>query len=234
MAFGTPAARAALSVTSKVPVVFVSGDPVGTGLVASLARPGANATGVSSLSTDLIPKRLELLHKVAPRVRRVMLLGNPASALQVQALKQAKLGTSALHMQLIALDARNAEELDAALHRLLRNEADALISTADALFLSHRAKIAQAVAKARLPAVFPWPDNPDPGVLMAYGASTKELGLRVAAYVDKILRGAKPADLPVEQVPKLELVISLRAAKALGINVPQDLLLRADDVIRER
>lgn len=232
VAIGTPAARAALSVTSKVPVVFISGDPVGTGLVASLARPGGNATGVSTLNIELIPKRLELLQQVAPRVRRVMLLGNPNSALHPQVLKHAQMGASALHMQLIALDARNVEELETALRRVQRSEADGFMPASELLFFSNKSKIEEAVAKARMPAVFPWPDDHDPGVLMAYGASAKEIGLRAAAYVDRILRGAKPADLPIEQISKYELVISLRAAKDLGIKVPQELLLRADEVIR--
>jgi putative ABC transport system substrate-binding protein len=232
VAFGTPAARVALSVTSKVPVVFISGDPVGTGLVASLARPGGNATGVSTLNIELIPKRLQLLQQVVPRARRIMLLGNSNSALHAQVLKHAQIGASALHMQLIELDARNVDELEAALRRMQRGEADAVMPSSEVLFLSNRSKIAEAVAKARLPAVFPWPNDHNPAVLMAYGPSAKEIGLRAAVYVDRILRGAKPADVPIEQLSKYELVISLRAARDLGIKVPQEVLLRADEVIR--
>ena len=232
VAFGTPAARAALSVTSKIPVVFISGDPVGTGLAASLARPGANGTGVSTLNIELIPKRLELLRQVLAHTRRVMLLANPSSALYPQVLKHAQIGASALHMQLIPLEARNVEELEVALRRIQRSEADGFTPSSEALFLANQSKIAEAVARARMPAVFPWPQGHDPGVLMAYGPSAKEIGIRTAVYVDRILKGAKPGELPIEQLSKYELVISLRAARDLGIKVPQEVLLRADQVIR--
>jgi putative ABC transport system substrate-binding protein len=197
-----------------------------------LAHPGANATGVSTLSIELIPKRLELLRQVAPRVRRVILLGNPNGSYHAQVLKHAQKGASALQMQLIAMDARDAGELDAALLGIQRGTADALMASPDVLFLSNKSKIAQAVAKARMPAIFPWPDNPEAGVLMAYGASTQEMGLLAASYVDRILKGAKPADLPIEQISKYELVINLRVARDLGLKVPQEVLLRADNVIR--
>jgi putative ABC transport system substrate-binding protein len=187
---------------------------------------------VSTLNVELIPKRLELLHQVVPRARRIILLGNPNSALHPQVLKHAQMGVSALHMQLIALDARTEEELEAALGRIRHGDADALIPSTDVLFLSNRSKIAEAVAKAKLPAVFPWPDHNDARVLMAYGASPRDMGLRVANYLDRILRGAKPADLPIEQLSKYELIISVRAARELGIQVPQEILLRADEVIQ--
>ena len=232
VAFTTQAARAALSATSTIPVVFLSGDPVGTGLAASLAHPGANASGVSTLSTELMPKRLELLRQVAPQVRRVILLGNPSSPLQAGVLKEAHKAGEALRMQVVAVDARNAAELDAALRRLQHRAHDGFMVSSDLLFLTNRAKVAAAVAKAKLPGIFPWRDYHDVGVLMSYGASTREMGRRAAAYVDKILKGAKPADLPVEQSSKYELVIDLRVARELGLKVPQGLLLRADEVIR--
>ena len=232
VAFGTPAAQAALSVTSTVPVVFISSDPVGMGLATSLARPGANATGVATLSIELMPKRLELLRQVVPRVRRVILLGNPSGSLHPQVIKHAQTGAHALQMQLVTLDARNADELEAVLRTIQRTTGDAFIVSPDVLFLSNKSRIAQVIAKAKLPALFPWPDYPEPGVLMAYGASTREMGLRVAGYVDRILKGAKPADLPVEQISKYVLVVNLRAASDLGIKIPKDVLLRADEVIR--
>ena len=232
VAFTTQAARAALSATSTIPVVFLSGDPVGTGLAASLAHPGANASGVSTLSTELMPKRLELLRQVAPQVRRVILLGNPSSPLQAGVLKEAHKAGEALRMQVVAVDARNAAELDAALRRLQHRAHDGFMVSSDLLFLTNRAKVAAAVAKAKLPGIFPWRDYHDVGVLMSYGASTREMGRRAAAYVDKILKGAKPADLPVEQSSKYELVIDLRVARELGLKVPQELLFRADEVIR--
>ena len=232
VAFTTQAARAALSATSTIPVVFLSGDPVGTGLAASLAHPGANASGVSTLSTELMPKRLELLRQVAPQVRRVILLGNPSSPLQAGVLKEAHKAGEALRMQVVAVDARSAAELDAALRRLQHRAHDGFMVSSDLLFLTNRAKVAAAVAKAKLPGIFPWRDYHDVGVLMSYGASTREMGRRAAAYVDKILKGAKPADLPVEQSSKYELVIDLRVAHELGLKVPEILLQRADAVIR--
>lgn len=232
VAFTTQAARAALSATSTIPVVFLSGDPVGTGLAASLAHPGANASGVSTLSTELMPKRLELLRQVAPQVRRVILLGNPSSPLQAGVLKEAHKAGEALRMQVVAVDARNAAELDEALRRLQHRAHDGFMVSSDLLFLSNKAKVAAAVARAKLPGIFPWRDYHDVGVLMSYGASTREMGRRAAAYVDKILNGAKPAELPVEQSSKYELVIDLRVARELGLKVPQELLFRADEVIR--
>ncbi len=232
VAFGTAAASAALSATPTIPVVFISGDPVSAGLASSLARPGANATGVSTLSTELIPKRLELLRQVAPRMRRVILLGNPGNALHAGVLKAAERGAQTLHVHIIAVDARNADELNTALDRIHRRAADAFIVSSDVLFLANKEKIAAAVAKAKLPGIFPVRDYHDAGVLMSYGASAKEMGHQAAAYVDKILKGAKPAELPIEQMSKYELVIDLRVARTLNLKVPQDLLLRADEVIR--
>ena len=232
VAFGTLAAHAALSATSTIPVVFISGDPVGTGLAASLAHPGANGTGVSSLSTELIPKRLELLQQVAPRVRRVILLGNPSSALHAGVLKEAQKAAQTLRIQIVALNARNADELDSALRGVHRRAGDAVTVSSDVFFLANKTKIAEAVAKAKLPAIFPQRDYHDAGVLMSYGASLKEMGRLAAVYVDKILKGAKPGELPIEQMSKYELVIDLRVAHAMGLKVPQDLLLRADEIIR--
>ena len=232
VAFGTQAARAALSATATIPVVFISGDPVGTGLAESLAHPGGNATGVSTLSTELIPKRLELLKQVAPYVRRVILLGNPSGPLQAGVLKEARKAGEALRMRIVAVDARNAAELDAALRRLQHRASDGFMVSSDLLFLANRAKVAAAVARARLPSMVPWRDYHDVGVLMSYGASTKEMGRQAAGYVDKILKGAKPADLPIEQSSKYDLVIDLRVARELGLKVPQELLFRADEVIR--
>ena len=232
VALTTPGARAALSATPTLPVVFISGDPVGTGLAKSLAHPGGNATGVSTLSTELMAKRLELLKQVAPHIRRVILLGNPGSQLQAGVLKEARRAGKALHIQIVAVNARNVAELDAALSRLQHGPSDAFMVASDVLFLGNRAKIAAAVAKARLPGIFPWRDYHDAGVLMSYGSSTKEMGRQAAAYVDRILKGAKPADLPIEQSSKYELVIDLRLARAMWLKVPRSLLARADEVIR--
>jgi ABC-type uncharacterized transport system substrate-binding protein len=232
VAFGTAAARAALSATSTIPVVFISGDPVGTGLAATLAQPGANGTGVSSLSSELMPKRLELLQQIAPRIRRVILLGNPDSPLHAGMLREAQKAARTLHIHIIALDANNADELDAALRGIQRNAGDAFTVSSNVFFLSNRAKIAEAVAKAKLPAIFPQRDYHDAGVLMSYGANLKEAGRQMAGYVDRILKGANPGELPIEQMSKYELVVNLRVARAMGLKVPQELLLRADEVIR--
>jgi putative ABC transport system substrate-binding protein len=232
VALTTTAARAALSATTTIPVVFVSGDPVGTGLAESLAHPGGNGTGVSTLSTELIPKRLELLQQVAPHVRRVLLLGNPSSTLQAGVQKEARKAGEALRVQIVPVDARNAAELDAALRGLQHRASDGFMVSSDVLFLGNKAKVAAAVARARLPGMFPWRDYHDAGVLMSYGANIKEMGRQAAAYVDKILKGAKPADLPIAQSSKYDLVIDLRVARELGLKVPQELLLRADEVIR--
>lgn len=232
VALTTTAARAALAATATIPVVFVSGDPVNTGLAESLAHPGANATGVSTLSTELIPKRLELLQQVAPHVRRVILLGNPGSTLQAGVLKEARRAGEALHMQIVAVDARNEAELDTALRGLQHRSSNGFMVSSDVLFLGNKAKVAAAVARARLPGIFPWRDYHGAGVLMSYGANIKEMGRQAAVYVDKILRGARPADLPIEQSTKYDFVIDLRVARDLGLKVPQELLLRADEVIR--
>ena len=194
VAFGTPAARAALAATSTIPVVFISGDPVGTGLAASLARPGANATGVSSLSSELMSKRLELLQKIAPRIRRVILLGNPSSALHAGVLRETQNAARALHLRLVTLDASNADEIEIALRGLQRDSADAFLVSSEVLFLANKARIAQAVTKAKLPAIFPWGDYHDAGVLMSYGANLREAGRQMAGYVDRILKGANPAE----------------------------------------
>lgn len=232
VAFGTQAARAALSVTATIPVVFLSGDPVATGLAESLAHPGGNASGVSTLSSDLMAKRLELLQQVAPHVRRLILLGNPSSPLHPGVLKEALKAGKALRVQVVAVDARSEAELDEALRELRHRMSDGFMVTSDLLFLTNRAKVAAAVARARLPGMFPWREYHDVGVLMSYGSSTREMGRLAATYVDKILKGAKPADLPIQQSSKYDLIIDLRVARALGLKVSQGLLLRADEVIR--
>jgi putative ABC transport system substrate-binding protein len=232
VAFGTQAARAALSATSTIPVVFISGDPVGTGLAASLARPGANATGVSSLSSELMSKRLELLQKIAPRIRRVILLGNPSSPLHAGVLRETQNAARTLHLRIVTLEASSPHEIDAALRAIPGEAADAFLVSSEVLFLANKAKIAEAITKAKLPAIFPWRDYQDAGALMSYGANLKQAGHQMAGYVDRILRGAKPGELPIEQMSKYELVIDLRVARAMGLKVPQDLLLRADEVLR--
>jgi putative ABC transport system substrate-binding protein len=230
--FSTPGALAAMEASPTVPIVFLSGDPVATGLAASLARPGGNATGVTGVLTELTGKRMELLRQLAPRVRRIACLVNPTNPSGVLQFEAAKTAARALGVQLTKLEVRNSAELDAALHKLPRGTRSGLFVTADGLFLVNKAKIAWAVREARLPATFPYRDYHDDGVLMSYGLNPLEVGRKMAGYVDKVLKGAKPGDLPIEQISKYELIIDLRVAHELGLDVPQTLLLQADQVIK--
>ncbi len=228
----TAAGRAALEATATIPVVFLSGDPVAMGLATSLAKPGRNGTGVSIVSTELFPKRLEYLHWLAPRARRIAFLtnsSNPIAAPQLAALQKA---APMLGLQLVTLDARNESELGTVLRALRRGEAEGVIVSNDGVFRSNKFKIAQAIRKARLPAIYPYRAYLEDGMLMSYGPNLKEAGRKMATYVDRILKGAKPGDLPIEQMSEYELIINLRVARELGLKVPQDLLLRADEVIK--
>jgi len=229
--FSTPAARAALDATT-LPVVFLAGDPVAAGLATSLARPGGNATGVSLLTSELTAKRLELLRLSAPRARHFILLTNSANPTTLRQLEGAQEGARTLGLELMVLDARNATELDAALARIPQSGAGGVVVSAELLFLANRARIARALRETRLPAIFPATEYHDAGVFMSYGPSLKQAMRRVAVYVDKILKGAKPRDLPIEQVAKVELGIDLRVARAQSLEIPEELLLRADEVIR--
>jgi ABC-type uncharacterized transport system substrate-binding protein len=232
VATSTPAAHAALRATS-LPVVFASGDPVATGLAASLANPGGRATGVSSTTTDLTPKRLELLLRVAPRkVGRILYLENSSNPLSGPLLEEAKAAATTLGVEIKALDAGGVGGLDSALNSIRHSEADAVLVAADLLFLSNRAKVAQAVRKARLPAMFPWREYHTAGVLMSYSPSMTWVGRQVAVYVDRILKGANPAQLPIEQVSRYELIIDLRIAQSLKLKIPREMLLQADEIIR--
>jgi putative ABC transport system substrate-binding protein len=216
--FNTVAARAALDATTTIPVVFLSNDPVASGLADSVARPGRNATGVSGLMADLTGKRLEFLQQLAPAARRIVCLVNSSNPSGLQQLDAAQKAARTLGLQLITLDAHNEGELDTALRALL--------------FYANKTKITQAIRKAGVAATFPYRDYHDGGALMSYGPSTKELARKMAVYVDKILKGARPGDLPIEQISVYELIVDLRVARELGLKVPQDLLMRADEVIR--
>ena len=231
--FGTPAARAVLEATKTIPVVFASvGDPIATGLVANLARPEANGTGVSLLSSELGVKRLDLLRQLAPRARRVAYLvdlANPAAAVQAKSVQAA---AQSLGIKLDTYNARNAGEIESALRAIPWKSTGGMLIGSDPIFQSEAARISNAVRAARVPAVFPWPDYHEYRVLMSYGPDLRDVARRGAYYVDKILKGAKPSDLPVEQVSQMALIIDLRVARELGIKVPQELLVRADRVIR--
>jgi putative ABC transport system substrate-binding protein len=207
-------------------------DPQGVGLVASLARPGGNVTGVSgSAGLEWVPKQLELLKETVPNVRRVAILSNPTNAYHQLAIRELNAAAPSLGVQLQLLEARGPNELDGAFAAMAKERAGALLVLSDAMLNSHRTRVADLAVRNRLPAAFGVRESAEAGGLMSYGSSFLDSFGRAAIYVDKILKGAKPADLPVEQPTKLELVINLKTARALGLTIPQSLLGRADDVI---
>jgi putative tryptophan/tyrosine transport system substrate-binding protein len=230
---GGAATKAAQHATRTIPIVMsVVIDPVGSGLIASLARPGGNVTGLSIMAPDLVGKQLELLKEVVPGVSRVALLWNPAnpgSAPQLQAVEAA---AEALGVQLHTLEARDPQEIDRAFAAMTKERAGALVVLADAIFGNQVRQIAELAAERRLPSIF-WPrEFAETGGLMAYGANLLDLERRAATFVDKILKGAKPADLPVEQPLKFDLVINLKTAQALGLTISPTLLFQATEVIQ--
>ena len=229
---GTPAAHAAQQSTTTIPIVMGNAnDPVGNGLVASLARPGGNMTGLSDFSPETATKRLELLKEMVPSASRVAVLWNPANSAhppQVQALQAA---APALGVTLLPLEVTSADEIDRVFTVMHQEHVEALMTAGDPLFVTHARRIAELVAQSKLPiisgsrlGIF--------GSLMSYGTNFDDLHRRAATYVDKILKGAKPADLPVEQPMKFELLINLKNARALGLTIPPMLLFRADEVIQ--
>jgi putative ABC transport system substrate-binding protein len=230
---GTAAAQAAMKSTATIPIVIATaGNPVGDRLIGSLARPGGNVTGLTMVAgPELGGKYLELLKEAAPGVSRVAVLGNPLTAPHTALLKEARIASRALGLEIEPVSARRPDEIDGAFAAMSRARADGLIVLPDPVFLSLRARIADLASKARLPAMYGFREEAEAGGLMSYGASLPDLLRRAAVYVDKILKGAKPADLPVEQPTKFELVINLKTAKVLGLTIPQSLLLRADQVI---
>ncbi len=214
-------------------VVMVSvGDPVGNGLVASLARPGGNITGTSFLTSAIVGKQLELLKQITPHVSRLAILLNPANPGHLLGLEEAKVAAHSLGVQLQALEARGPDDLERAFAATTRERAGALFVPWDGMFLLHLTRITQLAAKTRLPTMYGHRGYVDAGGLASYGPSALESFRRAAAYVDKILKGAKPGDLPVEQPTKFELIINLKTAKALGLTIPPSLLGRADEVIQ--
>jgi len=232
VAMGTPATLAAKNATNKIPIVMtLVADPVGAGFVASLARPGANITGLASIASELVGKQLELLKEAIPEVSRVAVLRNPGNQSHPLMLRQADAVTRTLGVRLQILEARGPDDLDATFAALTGKQPGALLILADAMFFQQRTRIADFAAKRRLPAMFQGKENVEAGGLMSYGVSIPDMVRRAATYVGKILNGAKPADLPVEQPTKFELVINLKTAKALGLTIPQSLLLRADQII---
>ena len=229
---GTPASLAVKNATTTIPLVMVAvGDPVATGLVASLARPGGNITGLSSMSVEMEGKRLELLREVIPKTSHIAVLWNAASPVQVIEEGEVRAAAHVLGMKMLSLGVRTREEIDDALAAIIRERPDAFLVLADRLFLHHRTRIMDFAAQHRLPGVHAYRELVEAGGLMSYGPSYADMHRRAAMYVDKILKGAKPSDLPVERPAKFELVVNLKAAKTLGITMPLPLLARADEVI---
>ena len=236
------ALNAASQATNTIPIVVAAcnDDLVATGIISSLARPGGNITGLSELTPELGAKRLELLKEAVPRVKRVAVLWNPAYSERLSAnfrfwssdWIEMRAAAQVLGMTLQSVEIRGADDFDTAFSAMSRERADGLIAFSDPLVVFHGQRIADLAAKSRLPAMYPSREVVDAGGLMSYGPSIAEMFRRAAVYVGKILKGAKPADLPMEQPAKFELVINLKTAKALGLTIPQSLLLRADHVIR--
>jgi putative ABC transport system substrate-binding protein len=208
------------------------GDPVGTGLIASLAHPGGNVTGVSSISPELDGKRLELLREVVPKISHIAVLWNPVSPLQVVAERETQAAAQILGMKVLSLGVPAAEQLDKAFAAILKERPGALLVLADRLFLHNRVRIMDFALQNRLPGVHAYQELVEAGGLMSYGPSYPGMHRRAAYFVDRILKGVKPADLPVERPAKFELVVNLKAAKQIGVTIPPSVLYRADRVIR--
>ena len=232
VAQGTPAGLAAKKATSTISIVATSGDPVGSGLVASLARPGGNVTGLSILATDVEGKRLEVLKEIAPKISRVVYLANPAIVAEMISLKNLQSVEASLGVTVHPVEIRGSEEFEGAFAAMIKQRADAAMISSNSSYIPHRQKIVALAEKHRLPVAYGWRDFPEAGGLMSYGVSLPDLFRRAAVYVDKILKGTKPADLPVEQPMKFEFIINLKAAKQIGLTIPPNVLARADKVIK--
>ena len=233
VASGEPPLRAAASATSTIPVVFVTGnDPVQSGLVASLARPGGNLTGFTAIATELLSKRFELLSELLPKARTIALLVNPNNTSFSEAtIRLAQQAAAAKGIQLLIVKAGDDGDFDAAFASISEQHADALIVNADAFYFAHREEIAALAARYAIPATYELQEFVRAGGLISYGPNVASLRRQVGVYAGKILRGAKPADLPIQQPTKFDLMINLKAARTLGLTVPSTLMARADEVI---
>jgi len=230
---GSGSTRPANEATNTIPIVMTQDpDPVGNGYIASLARPGGNITGLSTLAPELSGKRLELLKEIVPKLARVSVLGTSTNASTAQELRETELTAGALAVKLQYLDVRGPQDIEAAFRAASKGRADAVIVLGGPVIASQRTQIVDLVVKSRLPAIYQSGINVEAGGLMAYGVSGTDLARRAATYVDKILKGAKPADLPVEQPKKFELIINLKAANQIGFTIPPNVLARADKVIK--
>lgn len=230
---GTPATLALKKATTSIPVVMIAvGDPVGTGIVPSLRLPGGNITGLTSISPELDGKRLELLREVVPGISHVAVLWNSSSPLQVVAEKQTRAAADVLGMKMLSLGVRSSEEIEAAFGLILKQRPQALLVLADRLFLHHRQRIMDFAAEHRLPGVHAYRELVEAGGLMSFGPSYAGMHRRAAIFVDRILRGAKPGDLPVERPASFELVVNLKTARKLGLTIPESVVLRATEVLQ--
>jgi ABC-type uncharacterized transport system substrate-binding protein len=230
---GPQATRPAKKATATIPIVMAfDSDPVGNGFVASLARPGGNVTGLSALSPEISGKQLELLKEIVPKLSRLAVLGNSAEPANPQSLREIDLAAGTSGVQLQYLDVLGPKDIETAFRAATKGRADALLALASPILNNQRTQIAELAVKSRLPAIYFRPEFVEDGGLMSYATSFIELSRRAAWYVDKILKGAKPADLPVEQPTKFEFVINLKAAKQIGLAIPQRVLTRADKVIK--
>ena len=230
---GAAVTRPAKDATRTIPIVMAQDtDPVGNGFVASLARPGGNITGLSSYSAELNGKRLELLKEIVPKLSRLAVIGESTYPGNAQSLKETELAAGALKVQLQYLDVLDPKDIETAFRDTSKGRADGVLLLQSAVLNSQRKQTADLATKSRLPAIYYAPEFLDAGGLMSYAASITDLYRRAATYVDKIFKGAKPADLPVEQPKKFELIISLKAAKQIGLTIPPHVLVRADQVIK--
>jgi putative ABC transport system substrate-binding protein len=228
---GTPAAKAAMATTSIIPVVFYVGDPLAAGLAVSLARPGMNGTGISIVAPDLSIKQLEFLHQLVPRAKRFAFLGNAANPAHFPIVDELHRTAASLGVQVEIFSGAAPDEIDLALKSIRGGATEALIVSPELAQLAYKVKIIEAVRNARMPAIYAWREYHEIGALMSYGFSADQSMSRAALYVHRLLKGAKAAELPVEQISRYELVIDMREARALSIIVPEELLVRADKLL---
>lgn len=230
---GPAVTRPTKEATSTIPIVMAfDDDPVGSGFVASLARPGGNITGLATLAPEISGKHLELLKEIVPRLSRVAVIGDSSRAGNAQALREVELAAGAFGVQLQYLDVQCPKDFETAFRAANKRRADAVLVLASPVFAVHRTQLADLAMKHRVPAIYPASQYVEDGGLMTYGVSIIDLFRRAATYVDKILKGARPAELPVEQATRFELVINLKAAKQIGLTIPSTLLFQADKVIK--
>ena len=229
---GNAAIQAARGATSTIPIVTAAAnDPIGSGFVASLARPGGNLTGLSNISVDLSPKHVELLKIMMPRLSRVAIFVNFGNSSHSAILKSLQAAAQQAGMKVMPVEARTPDEIARGFAALARERAEAVVIPSDAFYIQQRQQISEVALKVRMPSIFPFREHVAAGGLMSYGQDLADHYRRTATYADKILKGAKPGDLPIEQPTKIHLAINLKTAKALGLTIPRELLLRADEAI---